>query len=82
MIWHPNITCKRWMEIHPTFKEDLPLHCICGKEVWDVTPFVTAYSVGISTGECDCGIHAATTISKPRNQSLTFYLVALLNNLI
>ena len=82
MIWRPNISCKKWLEIHPTFKEDLPLQCVCGEEIYDVTPFVTSYSVGISTGKCVCGIEAAITVSKPRSLAAANYLVSLFNALI
>ncbi len=79
--WYPNIETDRWLAMHPTFKEDLPLSCICGKEVYEVSPFVTAYSLGVSTGDCDCGVKDAATLSKPRNKKLASELVQLVADL-
>lgn len=65
---YPKISIEGWLEKHPTFKEDLPLKCLCGREVYDFTPFVTSNAVGISTGKCVCGVQGAEAVSIPRTE--------------
>lgn len=77
-IWYPNTTSKTWLQIYPTFKDDLPLSCICGRLVNEVTPFVTKHSVGISTGRCSCGVNAAVTVCIPKNKQLAEQLTDIL----
>lgn len=81
ITWYPQIELSRWLAKNPSFREDLPIRCLCGNEVSEVIPFVTAYSIGISTGECPCGIKDATTVSKPRNAKLVTELVQLVADL-
>lgn len=81
VVWYPEIALEKWLKLHPSFKEDLPLECLCGEEIYNVTPYVTANSVGISTGLCACGVKSATTISKPRSPKLTAELRQLLADL-
>ena len=64
--WYPNVKLSTWLRLYPTFKQDLPMTCICGKSVEDVTPFITTNCIGISTGDCPCGAKNAETISIAR----------------
>lgn len=70
-----------WLKRYPTFEEDLPLHCICGAAVYEVTPFIASRSVGISTGECECGAKDATTIHIPRTAKMRDDMLGLLGAL-
>jgi hypothetical protein len=65
---YPDVSLEKWFKKYPFLKDYIPLTCICGKQVYEVTPYYTHLSAGISTGVCECGIKAAETCSMPRNE--------------
>lgn len=70
-----------WLKRYPTFEGDLPLYCICGAAVYEVTPFITSHSVGISSGKCECGAKDATTVHIPRTAKMRDDMLSLLGAL-
>lgn len=51
-----NITLKEFLEKYPSFRDDYPMVCSCGKKAYDLKVYATKRNIGLIHENCSCGI--------------------------
>ena len=77
-MWYPNVSNEIWLRLHPQLKDELPIHCICGKQISQFIPFVSEDWSGFKGGLCGCGA-TFTSIAIPRTEKLNKAFYQFLN---
>lgn len=67
-MWNPKVKLSTWFKIYPILSQLYPLHCLCGKQLSDVTPYVTKNYIGIMSKGCTCGMGKKLS-GIPRNEN-------------
>ncbi len=66
-MWFPEIKLENWFNIYPDLKNQYPIKCLCGMNIFEVKPYVGKSWVGIiSNNNCQCGLPACF-VSIPRS---------------
>jgi hypothetical protein len=77
-VIYPDFTAEEWCKKHPALTEHLPGVCSCGAIVTELRPYYAQHTLGLVSGECECGESEMFTVGLPRSSSLRSALVSAL----